>query len=129
MAQDQQDPSVEDQSSPPRAAEFDSEFAAADRSPGLRRVWQQATPDLPPEIDPNSFAASQRIATTEAIAFAKPDCESGEKAVAFTVSVASACSGVNGVVGYLLISAAFMTVVVGPLPRDPACLACGESDG
>jgi SAM-dependent methyltransferase len=57
MAQDQQDPSAEDQSSPPTAAEFDSEFAAADRSPGLRRVWQQAAPDLPPEIEPYSFVS------------------------------------------------------------------------
>ena len=57
MAQDQQDPSAEDQSSPPTAAEFDSEFAAADRSPGLRRVWQQAAPDLPPEIQPYSFVS------------------------------------------------------------------------
>jgi hypothetical protein len=48
MAQDQQDPLAEDQPSPPTAAEFDSEFAAADRSPGLRRVWQRAAPDLPP---------------------------------------------------------------------------------
>ena len=36
MAQDQQDPLAEDQPSTPTAAEFDSEFAAADRSPGLR---------------------------------------------------------------------------------------------
>jgi len=57
MAQDQQDPSAEDQPSPPTAAEFDSEFAAADRSPGLRRVWQQAAPDLPPEIQPYSFVS------------------------------------------------------------------------
>ena len=57
MAQDQQDPSAEDQPSPPTAAEFDSEFAAADRSPGLRRVWQQAAPDLPPEVQPYSFVS------------------------------------------------------------------------
>jgi SAM-dependent methyltransferase len=41
----------------PPAAEFDSEFAAADRSPGLRRVWQRAAPDLPPEIEPYSFVS------------------------------------------------------------------------
>jgi ubiquinone/menaquinone biosynthesis C-methylase UbiE len=57
MAQDQQDPSAADRPSPPTAAEFDSEFAAADRSPGLRRVWQQAAPDLPPEIEPYSFVS------------------------------------------------------------------------
>jgi len=57
MAQDQQDPLAEDQPSPPTAAEFDSEFAAADRSPGLRRVWQRAAPDLPPEIEPYSFVS------------------------------------------------------------------------
>ncbi|MET0478734.1 MAG: class I SAM-dependent methyltransferase, partial [Actinomycetota bacterium] len=43
--------------SPPTAAEFDSEFAAADGSPGLRRVWQQAAPDLPLEIQPYSFVS------------------------------------------------------------------------
>jgi SAM-dependent methyltransferase len=57
MAQDQQDPPAADQPSPPTAAELDSEFAAADRSPGLRRVWQQAAPDLPPELAPYSFVS------------------------------------------------------------------------
>jgi SAM-dependent methyltransferase len=39
------------------AAEFDSEFATVGGSPGLRRVWQQASPDLPPEIEPYSFVS------------------------------------------------------------------------
>jgi SAM-dependent methyltransferase len=56
-AQDEHDPPAADEPSPPTAAEFDSEFAAADRSPGLRRVWQQAAPDLPPQIEPYSFVS------------------------------------------------------------------------
>jgi len=43
----------------------------------------------------------------------------------FPVSVASACSGVNGIVGYLLVSAAFLTVVVGTWARKIAWLAFG----
>lgn len=43
----------------------------------------------------------------------------------FPVSVASACSGVNGVVGYLLVAVAFLTVVVGGWARKLAWLALG----
>ena len=41
----------------PTAAEFDGEFATVSGSPGLRRVWQEASPDLPPEIEPYSFVS------------------------------------------------------------------------
>jgi SAM-dependent methyltransferase len=58
VAQDQQDSPPDDhEPSPPTAAEFDSEFASVGGSPGLRRVWQQAAPDLPPEIEPYSFVS------------------------------------------------------------------------
>ncbi|HEV3191391.1 MAG TPA: exosortase/archaeosortase family protein, partial [Polyangiaceae bacterium] len=43
----------------------------------------------------------------------------------FPVSVASACSGVNGVVGYLLIAVAFLTVVRGTWLRKFTWLAVG----
>jgi SAM-dependent methyltransferase len=59
VSQDQQDTSTDDnQPSPPTAAEFDGEFATVGRSPGLRRVWQQASPDLPLEIEPYSFVSA-----------------------------------------------------------------------
>jgi SAM-dependent methyltransferase len=58
VSQDQQDPSAaDDQPSPPTAAAFDSEFATVGASPGLRQVWQTASPDLPPEIQPYSFVS------------------------------------------------------------------------
>jgi len=43
----------------------------------------------------------------------------------FPVSVASACSGVNGIVGYLLVSVAFLTVVAGAAARKVAWLVFG----
>jgi SAM-dependent methyltransferase len=56
LSQDRQDTSAADHPSwPPTAADFDKEFALVARSPGMRRVWQQASPDLPPEIEPYSF--------------------------------------------------------------------------
>ena len=41
----------------PTAADFDEAFSAAAVSPGIRRVWQLAEPDLPPEIEPFSFVS------------------------------------------------------------------------
>ncbi|HME66797.1 MAG TPA: class I SAM-dependent methyltransferase [Streptosporangiaceae bacterium] len=41
----------------PTAAEFDATFSAVPASPGLRKVWQLATPELPPEIEPLSFVS------------------------------------------------------------------------
>jgi len=59
VSQHHQDtPTDGDQPSPPTAAEFDSEFAAVSGSPGLRRVWQQASPGLPLEIEPYSFVSA-----------------------------------------------------------------------
>ena len=39
------------------AADFDEVFSAAVASPGIRRVWELAEPDLPPQIDPFSFVS------------------------------------------------------------------------
>ena len=41
----------------PTAAEFDATFSAVPASPGLRRTWQLAMPELPPEIEPFSFVS------------------------------------------------------------------------
>jgi SAM-dependent methyltransferase len=41
----------------PTAAGFDATFLAVPASPGLRKVWQLATPELPPEIEPFSFVS------------------------------------------------------------------------
>jgi exosortase/archaeosortase family protein len=43
----------------------------------------------------------------------------------FQVSVASACSGVNGLVGYTLIGVAFLAIVKGPIWRKLAWLVLG----
>jgi exosortase/archaeosortase family protein len=43
----------------------------------------------------------------------------------FPVSVASACSGVNGIVGYLMVAVAFLTVVTGSWARKGIWLAFG----
>jgi exosortase/archaeosortase family protein len=47
------------------------------------------------------------------------------RGTSFPVSVASACSGVNGVVGYLLVAIAFLTGVVGGAVRKFMWLALG----
>jgi len=55
---DHQDPPVAgSQPSPRTATGFDAEFATVSGSPGVRRVWQQASPDLPSEIEPYSFVS------------------------------------------------------------------------
>jgi ubiquinone/menaquinone biosynthesis C-methylase UbiE len=41
----------------PTAADFDEAFSAAAASPGIRRVWELAAPDLPPQIEPFSFVS------------------------------------------------------------------------
>lgn len=41
----------------PTPAGFDGLFSAVAASPGVRRVWQLAEPDLPPEIEPFSFVS------------------------------------------------------------------------
>ena len=58
MPQDHTDnPAADDHPSPPTAAGFDTEFAAVAGSPGIRRVWQLASPDLPSQIEPYSFVS------------------------------------------------------------------------
>jgi SAM-dependent methyltransferase len=42
---------------PPTAADFDQTFSAAAASPGIRRVWTLAVPDLPPQVEPFSFVS------------------------------------------------------------------------
>jgi hypothetical protein len=42
----------------PTAADFDQGFSAAAASPGLRRVWELAAPDLPREVEPFSFVSA-----------------------------------------------------------------------
>jgi SAM-dependent methyltransferase len=41
----------------PTAAGFDAAFSAVPASPGLRKVWRLAMPELPPEIEPFSFVS------------------------------------------------------------------------
>ena len=58
MSQDRQNtPAAGSQPSTPTATGFDTEFATVAGSPGVRRVWQQASPDLPAEIEPYSFVS------------------------------------------------------------------------
>ena len=42
----------------PTAADFDEVFSAAAASPGIRRVWELAAPDLPPQVEPFSFVSA-----------------------------------------------------------------------
>jgi ubiquinone/menaquinone biosynthesis C-methylase UbiE len=59
MSHDQEDPSRrEAMSAPPTAAEFDENFSMVGASAGLRRVWELAAPDLPPEVEPFSFVSA-----------------------------------------------------------------------
>ena len=58
MSHDQGGPSPAVDVSAPTAADFDQAFSAAAASPGLRRVWELAAPDLPPEVEPFSFVSA-----------------------------------------------------------------------
>jgi ubiquinone/menaquinone biosynthesis C-methylase UbiE len=59
MSHDQEDPSRrEAMSAPPTAADFDQNFSMVGASAGLRRVWELAAPDLPPEVEPFSFVSA-----------------------------------------------------------------------
>src|SRR5580693_3088245 len=59
MSHDQDDdPSPMADVSAPTAADFDQAFSAAAASRGLRRVWELAAPDLPPEVEPFSFVST-----------------------------------------------------------------------
>lgn len=44
----------------PTAADFDEAFSAP-ASPGIRRVWELAEPDLPPQIEPFSFVSADLL--------------------------------------------------------------------
>jgi ubiquinone/menaquinone biosynthesis C-methylase UbiE len=58
LSQDRQDyPGAGQAVSRPTAAGFDEGFAAIAASPGMRRVWEAADPDLPPEVEPFSFVS------------------------------------------------------------------------
>jgi len=50
------DPPPAASSPAPTAADFDQAFSTA-ISPGIRRVWELAMPDLPPQIEPFSFVS------------------------------------------------------------------------
>ncbi len=41
----------------PTVADFDEAFSAAAASPGLRRLWELAEPDLPAQVEPHSFVS------------------------------------------------------------------------
>jgi ubiquinone/menaquinone biosynthesis C-methylase UbiE len=58
MAHDQEDPAPRANPPAPTAADFDQNFSAAATSAGLRRVWELAAPDLPPEVEPFSFVSA-----------------------------------------------------------------------
>lgn len=55
MPQDHDDLSSAVGAYAPAAADFDKAFSAAAASPGVRRVWELAEPDLPSQIEPFSF--------------------------------------------------------------------------
>jgi ubiquinone/menaquinone biosynthesis C-methylase UbiE len=58
MPQDRDDLSPAAGTPAPTAADFDEAFSAAAASPGIRRVWELAAPDLPPQIEPFSFVSA-----------------------------------------------------------------------
>lgn len=58
MAQDRGDPPPAASNPGPTAAGFNETFSAVAASPGIRRVWQLAAPDLPPQIEPFSFVSA-----------------------------------------------------------------------
>ncbi len=63
MSHDQDDLSAAADMSAPTAADFDQAFSAAAASAGIRRVWELAAPDLPPEVEPFSFVSADLCAT------------------------------------------------------------------
>jgi ubiquinone/menaquinone biosynthesis C-methylase UbiE len=58
MPHDQEDPARREAMSAPSATDFDQDFSAVGTSAGLRRVWELAAPDLPPEVQPFSFVSA-----------------------------------------------------------------------
>jgi len=61
MPQDRDDPSPAASPPAPTAAGFDQVFSAAATSPGVRRAWQLAEPNLPPQIEPFSFVSADLL--------------------------------------------------------------------
>ena len=61
MSHDQDDLSGAADMSAPSAADFDQAFSAAAASAGIRRVWELAAPDLPPEVEPFSFVSASLL--------------------------------------------------------------------
>jgi ubiquinone/menaquinone biosynthesis C-methylase UbiE len=57
MPHDHDDPSPVVGTHAPTAPDFDQAFSAAAASSGIRRVWELAEPDLPPQIEPFSFVS------------------------------------------------------------------------
>ena len=57
MPQDRDDLSPAVRTPAPTAADFDEVFLVAAASPGIRRVWELAAPDLPPQVEPFSFVS------------------------------------------------------------------------
>ena len=57
MPQDRDDLPPAVRTPAPTAADFDEVFSAAAASPGIRRVWELAAPDLPPQVEPFSFVS------------------------------------------------------------------------
>jgi len=57
MPQDRDDLSPAVSTPGPTAADFDEAFSAA-AAPGIRRVWELAAPDLPPQLEPFSFVSA-----------------------------------------------------------------------
>ncbi len=58
MPQDRDDLSLAVSTPAPTAADFDEVFSVAAASPGIRRVWELAAPDLPPQVEPFSFVSA-----------------------------------------------------------------------
>src|SRR5436305_3624640 len=58
MPQDHDELSSAAGASAPAAADFDAAFSAVAASPGIRRVWELAEPDLPPQVEPFSFVSA-----------------------------------------------------------------------
>ena len=61
MSHDQDDLSAAADMSAPTAADFDQAFSAAAASAGIRRVWELAAPDLPPQVEPFSFVSADLL--------------------------------------------------------------------
>ena len=58
MPPDEDDGLAEPGTAAPTAADFDEAFSAVAASPGLRRVWELADLELPPEVEPFSFVSA-----------------------------------------------------------------------